>query len=87
MTQDYLIIDTETNVVDNIVMWDGTPIWNPPANHIAIPQSNTPAKVWEYDEETQGYVLAIVDGAGSVGFLWDGTFAITNEPMPEQVVT
>jgi len=45
INQNYLIV--ESNVVTNIVMWDGnTSTWTPPQGSIALVKSTTPAKVW-----------------------------------------
>ncbi len=82
--QNYLII--ENNIVTNIVVWNGdTSTWTPPAGSIALIQATTPAMVWVFDYTTNPYTskLEEVMGEGSIGFTWDGSFAITNEPKPE----
>ena len=82
--QNYLII--EQNIVTNIVVWDGdTTQWTPPQGSIALVQATTPAMIWEpviVDKKITDYVLTEVLGAGAIGFTWDGTNCITNEPKP-----
>jgi hypothetical protein len=80
-TQNYLVI--ESNVVTNIVVWDGdTNTWQPPADATMLVQATTPAMVWEYQSSTKTYVLTEVIGVGQIGFTWDGTVLTTNEPQP-----
>lgn len=85
ITQQYLII--EQNVVTNVVMWNGdTTQWTPPQGPIAIPQSTTPAMLWEavtVDKKITDWILAEQIGAGATGFTWDGSVLTTNEPKPE----
>ena len=82
ITQNYLII--EQNVVVNIVIWDGdTAQWTPPEGSIALVQATTPAMVWVLNADKTDFVLTEQMGAGSMGFTWDGTNCITNEPKPE----
>ena len=81
-TQNYLII--EANVVTNLVVWDGdTSIWTPPEGSIALVQATTPAMVWVLNADKTDFVLTEQMGAGAIGFTWDGTNCITNEPKPE----
>jgi hypothetical protein len=82
ITQNYLII--ESNVVTNICVWDGdTTIWTPPTGSIALIQATTPSKIWQYDKVTNTFILTEQLGFGSIGFTWDGSFCITNEPQPK----
>lgn len=79
--QNYLII--ESNVVTNVTVWNGdTSIWTPPSGSIALIQSTTLAMVWELNSDKTDYVLTESIGAGSIGFTWDGSACITNEPKP-----
>ena len=84
ITQNYLII--EQNIVNNIVVWNGdTTQWTPPADSIALVQATTIAMVWQeviVDKKIVDYVLVEQLGAGAIGFTWDGTVVITNEPKP-----
>jgi hypothetical protein len=83
-TQNYLII--ESNVVSNIVLWDGdVNIWTPPADSIQLIQETTPAMVWMpvfTDGKITDYVLTEVLGAGQIGFTWNGTTVNTTDPKP-----
>ena len=84
MNQNYLII--ESNVVTNVVLWDGdTTVWAPPSGSISLIQATTPALVWRAviaDNKVTDYVLVEVLGAGDIGFTWDGSVLTTNEPKP-----
>jgi hypothetical protein len=84
-TENYLMIDETTNIVDNICIWDGdTTTWQPPENTLMLIQSTTPAMVWESNADQTDYVLVEVIGAGQIGFTWDGSILTTNEPKPTQ---
>jgi len=91
--QNYCVVDEQTGVCDNIVLWDGdTQTWTPPPQHLALVQATTPAKIWELNQDNTEYVLTVVDGVGDIGFTWDGEFLVTNEekppaPAPQPVVT
>lgn len=81
--ENYVLINTQTNVVDNVVYWDGnTDQWSPPPSHIALIQAKVPAKVWGFDDQTKEYILVEEVGAGQIGFTWDGVCLTTNEPKP-----
>jgi hypothetical protein len=83
-TQNYLII--EENIVTNVVDWDGNiNTWTPPADSIQLEQAITPALVWTavfVDGKIADWVLVETLGAGQIGFTWDGTVLMTNEPKP-----
>ena len=84
--QNYLMI--EENVVTNIVLWDGnTQTWQPPQDAIMLVDETTPTKIWELNAEKTEYVLVDSIGDSNIGFTWDGTFCITNQPKPEYVAT
>jgi hypothetical protein len=79
--QNYLII--QENVVTNIVVWDGnTQTWQPPQDSLTLIQTTTPAKIWILNEEKTEYVLTVSVGESDIGFTWDGTYCITNQPKP-----
>ena len=80
--QNYCMVNEATNVCDNVVLWDGNPeSWTPPAGYLMLPQVTTPAKDWMWVDNA--WVLA-VGGYGQIGFTWDGTYLITNEPQPTE---
>ena len=80
-TQNYLIV--EANIVTNNVVWDGdVNTWTPPTDSIQLIQATTPAMVWELNADKTDYVLTEQVGAGDIGFTWDGTVCITNQPKP-----
>jgi len=79
--QNYCMVNTETNVCDNICVWDGdTSTWTPPPGQLMLVQATTPAKVWNWTGTE--WVLQDELGAGGVGFTWDGTYLTTSDPMP-----
>lgn len=83
--QNYLVINTGTNICDNIVLWDGdTSTWQPPDGHIALPADTIPAMIWVKDESLipPDYILREVMGAGGIGFTWDGSVLTTDQPKP-----
>jgi hypothetical protein len=83
-SQPYLLINKTSNVVENIVSWDGDiNTWEPSANDLAIPQATTSAKIWLPNEETRNYELVEIVGAGDIGFTWDGSVLTTNVPQPD----
>ena len=82
-TQNYCMINEQTNVCDNICVWDGNPsTWTPPAGYLMLVQATVPAKIWEVGPTGLIYVLVVVVGAGQIGFTWDGTNLTTNESQP-----
>lgn len=87
MNQNYLMVNQSTNVVDNICFWDGnSSMWQPPSGYLMLIQATTPAIVWQpvgSGHTITDWVLTEVIGAGSVGFTWNGTECLTNEPKPE----
>jgi hypothetical protein len=90
-TQNYLMINETTNIVDNVCFWDGNPeTWEPPANYLMLVQATTMAQVWVWDKAIPDWVLVQQMGQGQIGFTWNGSECMTNEPKPvpqEQPVT
>lgn len=83
-TQNYLMINESTNVVDNVCVWDGNPdTWQPPAGYLMLVQATTMAVVWVWDDAIKDYVLSQQIGQSQIGFTWNGTECMTNEPKPE----
>ena len=77
------MINQATNICDNVCVWDGNPnTWTPPTGYLMLIQDTTPAKIWEYNVETNTWDLVVVNGAGTTGFTWDGTYLNTNQPQP-----
>lgn len=77
------MVNESTNVVDNVCVWDGNPdTWQPPAGYLMLVDETTPAKIWSWDAAQDTWILIIQDGAGGVGFTWDGTYLTTPDPMP-----
>lgn len=86
-TQNYLMILTVTNIVNNVCYWDGdTNTWQPPEDTLMLIQANTPAMIWEaviVDKKITDYVLVEQMGVADIGFTWNGTVCTTNQPKPE----
>lgn len=84
INQNYLII--EQNIVTNITVWNGdTSQWTPPQGSIAIVQATTTAITWLpviVDGNIIDWALGEKNGAGDIGFTWDGTVLTTNQPKP-----
>jgi hypothetical protein len=82
--QNYLII--EQNIVTNVVVWNGdTTQWTPPQGSIALVQATTPALIWQpviVNGKVTDYALTQEIGVGTIGFTWNGTECVTNEPKP-----
>ena len=82
-TQNYCMVNTETNTCDNVCVWDGNPdTWTPPSDYLMLVQATTPAKVWEWDAATETWVLGVEMGEGQIGFTWDGTYLTTDQTQP-----
>jgi hypothetical protein len=86
-TQNYLMINQSTNVVDNVCLWDGNPnTWQPPAGYLMKPQATTMALVWVWDKPIDDWVLSQQMGQAQIGFVWNGSECVTNEPKPPKPV-
>lgn len=86
-TQNYLMIPTATNVVENICLWDGdVNTWQPPADTLMLIQADIPAMIWKpvfTDTVFTDWVLTEQIGASDIGFTWNGSVCTTNQPKPE----
>jgi len=80
--QNYCMVNEQTNICDNVVVWDGdTNTWTPPAGYLMLVQETTPAKNWVWNFNTEVWEL-VVDGLGGIDYTWDGTYLVTTEPEP-----
>ena len=83
--QNYLMI--QDNVVTNVVIWNGdTEQWQPPSDAIMLVQATTPAFNWAWNADLKDYELIESLGTGGIGYTWNGTACITNQPKPEIIV-
>ena len=49
----YALIDTTTNVCDNMCLWDGVTPWEPPPGHYIVLDDNGAGGIgWSYDPAT-----------------------------------
>lgn len=80
------MINQTSNIVENIVYWDGDiNTWQPPENHLMLIQADVIAQVWEAiitDGKITDWILANQLGAGQIGFTWNGSVLTTNQPKP-----
>lgn len=85
-TQNYYMVNEQTNVCGNVVLWDGNPdTWTPPPNYLMLAENTTPVKNWFWNSVEKIWEL-LVEGSGSIGYTWDGTYLVTNEPEPPPIV-
>ena len=86
-TQNYCMVNKDSNICENITVWDGNPdTWTPPSNYLMLIQATTLSKVWQINTESGIYELKEVLGLGDIGFTWDGTYLITNQPQPSPLL-
>lgn len=51
----YCIIDIASNTVFNVIIWDGTTPYQPPAGTFLFPADDQVEVGWLYDPDTQTY--------------------------------
>ena len=64
---------------------DSPDTWQPPSNYLMLVADITPAIIWEAVYENGifvDWVLSEKIGLSDIGFSWNGTACITNEPKP-----
>ena len=84
--QNYCMVNEQTNVCDNVILWDGNlDTWSPPNGYLLLVQSSTQAKNWVWNPTSEVWEL-VVDGFGGIGYTWDGTYLVTSEPEPPMPV-
>lgn len=82
----YLLVNKETNIVDEAVAWDGdTNKWNPPPTHIALPLATTRATDWSWNKDLNDWEEVENIGNGSIGDTWNGS--VLKAPHPSTIVT
>lgn len=82
--QNYCMLNQE-NICENVCIWDGNlNTWEPPAGYTMLVQSTTPAMIWDWDGSD--FILVEVVGAGGIGFTWNGSALITNQPKPQLAI-
>ena len=73
----------EENIVTNVCLWDGdVNSWQPPQDATMLVQATTPAFNWAWNPDLKDFELIESLGTGGVGFTWNGTACITNQPKP-----
>lgn len=46
----YAVLNVETNIVENIILWDGETNWTPPINTYILPLEGTEAGIgWKFE--------------------------------------
>jgi hypothetical protein len=82
-TQNYCMVNQQTNICDNVCVWDGNPsTWTPPSEYLMLVQATTPSIVWSYNDATNVWSLVEVMGQGGAGFTWNGSVLTTSDPQP-----
>ena len=83
----YLLVNKETNIVDNAVEWDGdTSKWLPPDIDLTLNQSTTESIDWVWDAQISEWVAAeITIGNGGIGDTWNGETLIKPKPSEPPV--
>ena len=80
--QTYFMV--EADVVVNSILWNGDiNTWTPPEGSTMLVATTTIANVWVLNADETAFDLLPVEGAGDIGFTWDGTELTTNQPKPE----
>jgi hypothetical protein len=83
-TQNYCMVNDQTKICENVVVWDGGTDWTPPSGYTMLVQATTPAKNWVLNETVTPNVYQLeVSGIGQIGYTWDGTYLTTNEAQPQ----
>ena len=83
MLKNYFLINTQTNICENIIVLDSdAQTWIAPEGCLTIEQTLALTKVWEFNKTNQTWELVEKQGLGDIGYIWDGINLITNEPMP-----
>ena len=82
-TQNYILIDKATNIVKNIIVWDGNnATWTPPEELLVLVHAKTSAMVWDLNADKTDYELVKLLGFAEKDFTWDGEVCITNQEKP-----
>lgn len=80
--QNYCMVNAQ-NICDNVVVWDGNPnTWTPPVDYTMLPQATTPTKQWSWNATSSIWELTPSTNLGDIGYTWDGTYLVTNQPAP-----
>lgn len=86
----YLLINTQTGLIENNVEWDGdTSKWSPPEGYeTMLVGTQYPEIIWQFDEELWDWVQHETTGVGDIGETFDGTkFIQPKPPIPPQPVS
>jgi len=52
----YAIVNSSTNVCDNMCVWDGASPWQPPPGHYTVLNDDGAGEIgWTYDPQTQAW--------------------------------
>lgn len=50
----YAVINSQTNICENVCVWDGATPWSPPTGYYAVALGDSGAGIgWSYDPNTQ----------------------------------
>lgn len=87
--KEYALVNVETNIVENTVLWDGNQAsWTPPSGYQAVDELAFPYMVWVWDNQQNDWVLAEetnrMDG-DVMNSLFNGSEFITAQPKPDPI--
>jgi len=83
MSKNYLMVNKNTNLVENVVLWDGNlQTWNPGDDFLLMKAEDHLCTAWFWvDGELQSQQAL---GIAGIGDSWDGTaFSKQQPPKPE----
>jgi hypothetical protein len=86
MSDNYLMVNKATNVIENIVLWDGNlETWNPGDEFLLLKAEETSCTVWFWDNgQLQSQQIV---GAAGVGDTWDNGNAVKPQPPKPEIMT
>jgi hypothetical protein len=84
-TKEYCLISKETNICENIIIWDGdSSKWAPPSEYLIFELASIPVILWKYDDAIKDFGPITPEGElGCPGYTWDGTHLV--QPKPEVI--
>ena len=84
--RNYHMVNTQTNICENTVLWDGNPdSWSPPPGYLMLLRDETQAKTWVWHADIKDWLLDTLVGRGDIGFVWDGVYLTNNSPKPDPI--
>lgn len=57
----YAVINAETNIVENVILWDGESPWQPPAGMYVQELSGEAGIGWKYENDSFSDVRPVIE--------------------------